>query len=156
MPEIFRKRLVPEECVHLNKDNILFCSEQYMITSWDTINPKTAFSRGISLYVMDKGWKISKFFDAQNQFVYWYCDIIRTDYDQDTDTYVFTDLLADVIIESDGTMRVVDLDEFEPAYAKGLIQTEEILTALRQLNELLQTIYDGSFSKYTGLINQYE
>lgn len=156
MPEIFRKRLVPEECVHLDKDSILFFSEQYMITSWDTINPKTAFSRGISLYVMDKGWKISKFFDAQNQFVYWYCDIIRTDYDQDTDTYVFTDLLADVIIEPDGTMRVVDLDEFEPAYAKGLIQTDEILTALCQLNELLQTIYDGSFSKYTGLINQYE
>lgn len=156
MPEIYRKRLVPEECIHLRGDTILFRSEHSLITRWDTINPKAAFSRGISLYLMDKGWKISKFFDCNNNFVYWYCDIIKTDYDRNTDTYVFTDLLADVIIEPDGTVRVVDLDEFEPAYQQGLIHAGEILTALSQLNGLLQVIYDGHFSDYTKQLEKYE
>lgn len=156
MPEIYRKRLIPNECVHLHKDKILSLSEHSMITRWDTINPKTAFASGISLYVMDRGWKISKFFDNDNNFVYWYCDIIKTDYDHDTDTYVFTDLLADVIIESDGTVKVIDLNEFEAAYRGGLIRTEEILTALNRLNELLQVIYSGKFSEYTRQIEAYE
>ncbi|MDD6571618.1 MAG: DUF402 domain-containing protein [Thermoflexaceae bacterium] len=156
MPEIYRKRLIPQECIHLHKDKILFLSEHTMITRWDTINPKAAFSKGISLYVMDEGWKISKFYDNNNNFVYWYCDIINTDYDKDTDTYVFTDLLADVIIEPDGTVRIVDLNEFEPAFQNGLIRTEEILTALNRLNRLLQVIYSGNFPDYTKQIEEYE
>lgn len=156
MPEIYRKRLIPQECIHLHKDKILFLSEHTMITRWDTINPKAAFSRGISLYVMDEGWKISKFYDNDNNFVYWYCDIINTEYDKDTDTYVFTDLLADVIIEPDGTVRIVDLNEFEPAFQNGLIRTEEILTALNRLNRLLQIIYFGNFPDYTKQIEEYE
>lgn len=156
MTEIFRKRLVPEECIPLCKDKILYRSENTMITRWDTINPKAAFSRGISLYIMDKGWKISKFFDADDRFVYWYCDIIRTDYDREKDSYIFTDLLADVIIDASGTVKVVDLDEFEIAYKKGLISTDEILNALSRLNALLDVIYSGGFVRYTDLIAQYE
>lgn len=156
MPEIYRKRLIPQECIHLHKDKILFCSENRLVTSWDTINPKAAFSRGISLYVMDKGFKISKFYDSDNNFVYWYCDIINTDYNKASDTYVFTDLLADVIIEPDGKVRVVDLDEFEPAYREGLITPDVILNALSKLNELLGLIYSGDFSKYSDIVNSYE
>lgn len=156
MPEIYRKRLLPEECIHLNKDKVLFRSDNEMITRWDTINPKAAFSKGISLYVMDKGWKISKFFDAEGNFVYWYCDIITTDYNAGTDTYVFTDLLADVIIEADGTIRVVDLDEFEPVYQNNRIDTQTILSALRQLNELLEIIYSGQFQEYARRIEKFE
>lgn len=156
MTEIFRKRLVPEECIPLSKDRILFHSQDTMITRWETINPKTEFSKGISLYLMDKGWKISKFFDAEGRFVYWYCDIIHTDYDEKKDSYVFTDLLADVIIDSSGMVKVVDLNEFETAYKKGLISTDEILNALSKLNGLLDTIYSGDFSRYTKLVEQYE
>jgi len=156
MTEIFRKRLVPEECIPLCKDKILYRSENTLVTRWDTINPKTAFSKGISLYLMDKGWKISKFFDAENRFVYWYCDIIRTDFNKEKDSYVFTDLLADVIIDASGTVKVVDLDEFETAYKKGLISTDEILTALSRLNELLNVIYSGGFTQYTDFLEQYE
>lgn len=156
MTEIFRKRLIPEECLPLSQDKILFHSENTMITRWDTINPKAAFSKGISLYVMDKGWKISKFFDADDRFVYWYCDIIHTDYDKETDTYVFTDLLADVIVDASGMVKVVDLNEFESAYKKGLISADGILDALSKLNNLLNIIYSGNFSQYTNLVEQYE
>ena len=156
MAEIFRKRLIPEECVPLVKDRILSRSENTMITCWNTINPKTTFSKGISLYVMDKGWKISKFFDTCDNFVYWYCDIIHTDYNKENDSYVFTDLLADVIIEPSGIVKVVDLNEFETAYKKGLIGIDGILNALSKLNALLNLIYTGRFSQYTTLIEQYE
>ncbi|MGN0161157.1 MAG: DUF402 domain-containing protein [Lachnospiraceae bacterium] len=156
MAEIYRKRLIPEECIHLHKDKILFNSDGLMVTRWDTINPKAAFSKGISLYVMEKGWKISKFFDAKGNFVYWYCDIIDTVYDEASDTYVFTDLLADVIIEPTGKLRVVDLDEYTPAFEKGLIDTSTILLALRRLNDLLTIIDDGSFKNYTKIVESYE
>lgn len=156
MAEIFRKRLIPEECVPLLKDKILSRTENMLITCWDTLNPKTTFSKGISLYVIDKGWKISKFFDACNNFVYWYCDIIHTDYNEENDSYVFTDLLADVIIEPSGTVKVVDLNEFETAYKKGLISIDEILNALSKLHALLDIIYTGKFGQYTTLIERFE
>lgn len=156
MPEIYRKRLLPEECIHLHKDKVLFGSDEQLVTRWDTINPKAAFSKGISLYVMNKGWKISKFFDTAGNFVYWYCDIIETDYNADTDTYVFTDLLADVIIDPSGKVKVVDLDEYTPVYEQGLIDTLTILKALRQLNELLEIIENGTFAEYAKIVESYE
>lgn len=156
MAEIYRKRLIPDECIHLKSDQVLYKSETRLLTSWDTLRPKSEFARGLSLYLIDKGWKISKFYDAENQFVYWYCDIIKTNYTKETDTYVFTDLLADVIIEPDNTVRVVDLDEFEPAFEKGLIDAGDILMALRQLNELLEVIYGGHFEDYIAEIKEYE
>lgn len=156
MTDIYRKRLIPDECIHLDNDVILFRSEDIMVTRWDTINPKAAFSMGISCYVINKGWKISKFFDSQGNFVYWYCDIIHTDYDKEKDSYVFTDLLADVIIETNGRIRVVDLNEFEPAFNQGLITTQGILDAMRKLDELLNLIYSDDFSKYSSIVEQYE
>lgn len=156
MAEIYRKRLIPDECIHLKSDRILLQNDTRLLTSWDTLRPKSEFARGLSLYLIDKGWKISKIYDTANQFVYWYCDIIKTEYTKETDTYVFTDLLADVIIEPDKTVRVVDLDEFEPAFKKGLINVEDILTALGQLNGLLEVIYGGHFADYITQIEEYE
>lgn len=156
MAEIYRKRLIPEECIHLHKDRILYNEGGLMVTRWDTLNPKAAFSKGISVYVMEKGWKISKFFDSNGNFVYWYCDIIETDYTAETDTYVFTDLLADVIIDATGRVKVVDLDEYTPVYEQGLIDAPKILKALRQLNELLVSIDDGSVEQYMKMVESYE
>lgn len=155
MSEIYRKRLFPEECVHLKNDRILLHNDSMLLTAWDTLRPKSEFARGLSLYLIDKGWKISKFFDSDNNFVYWYCDIIKTDYDSVTDTYIFTDLLADVIIYPDGRVTVVDLDEFDPVFRKGLLTSDELLMALNRLNALLQVIYGGEFSEYTTLIEKY-
>lgn len=156
MAEIYRKRLIPEECIHLKNDRILLNNDTMLLTSWDTLRPKNDFTHGLSLYLFENGWKISKLYDINNHFVYWYCDIIKTDYTAENDTYIFTDLLADVIVEQGGRIRVVDLNEFEPAYKSGLMSPDEMLMALNQLNALLQTIYNGDFSKYTELIEKYE
>lgn len=156
MVEIYRKRLVPQECIHLKKDQVLMVTEEEMVTRWDTINPKAAFSKGISLYEMKEGWKISKFYDSQGNFVYWYCDIIDTEFDALKNEYVFTDLLADVIVDSTGIPKVVDLDEFATALAAGLIDAEGITRALTKLDALLKVIYNGKFQRYVQILEQYE
>ena len=114
MATLFRKRLIPDECINLKNDNIIHIDDKKIITSWSTIHTKAEFSHGCSYYCLDKGWKISKFYKEDNSLAYVYCDIIDTAI-KDSDTYVFTDLLADVIIENSGFVKVVDLDELADA-----------------------------------------
>ena len=82
-----------------------------------------------------------RFYSHSHDFMYWYCDIIETNYEKDSDTYVFTDLLADVIVKPDGNTRVVDLDELADAFERGLLSSQRMSCALRQLDDLLQAIY---------------
>ena len=48
--------------------------------------------------------KISKFLNKKKELVYYYCDIIETAYLKAENAYIFTDLLADVIIHPDGAV----------------------------------------------------
>ena len=47
--QIYRKRLIPEECILLKDDIIVEQNEDYILTKWKTLNPKTTFSHGCSL-----------------------------------------------------------------------------------------------------------
>lgn len=156
MPELYRKRLIPAECIHLKNDTIVSISDDHIITRWETLHPKEEFAYGISYYVLGSGWKISKFYKSDNSLAYIYCDIIDTSYDKNTDTYVFTDLLADVIIENDGFVRVVDLDELGDACRMSIISNDMLVTSLHRLNSLLSVIYNGNFKKYLDELAQYE
>ena len=111
MPKLYRKRFIPDEIVELKDDRIVYHEGNIMITEWDVLHPKAKFSHGISCYYMDKGWKISKFLNKKKELVYYYCDIIETAYLKAENAYIFTDLLADVIIHPDGAVEVVDLGE---------------------------------------------
>ena len=77
-------------------------------------------------------------------------------YDPETETYVFTDLLADVIVYPDGFVRVVDLDELADAFRDRLITAEQMQMALRRLDKLLSLIYKGAFPKLQKYIEDYE
>ena len=140
MITLFRKRLIPSECVNLKDDTIVHIDKEKIITSWQTFRPKAEFSHGISYYVLNEGYKISKFYR----------------YDKDTDTYVFTDLLADVIIENSGFVRVVDLDELADACSQGLISNDMLVNSLHKLNNLLSTIYNGTFRNYIDILESFE
>lgn len=152
MAELYRKRLIPMECIYLNDDEILSVDESHIITRWNTLRPKAEFSHGISYYCLKEGWKISLFYRSDNTVAYTYCDIINTEYTKDTDTYIFTDLLADVIIDNNGSVRVVDLDELADACSQGIISNEMLVTALHRLNNLLTIIYSGEFDAYVDKI----
>lgn len=81
MPTLYRKRLIPDECVNLKNDNIIFLDSDAIVTSWNTFRPKAEFTHGTSYYVINEGFKISKFYKADNSLAYIYCDIIDTSYD---------------------------------------------------------------------------
>ncbi len=156
MISIFRKRLIPDECIHLKNDKIVHIDSDRIITKWNTLHPKAEFSHGISYYCLNEGWKISKFYKQDNKLAYIYCDIIETTYNKTDDAYIFTDLLADVIIENSGFVRVVDIDELADACNDNLISKDLLVTALHRLDSLLSIIYSGEFEKYIEILESYE
>ena len=143
-PTLIRKRLIPLETLRLEKDVVIHRSDRLLVTRWTTIKPKKALHHGSSCILLKEGWKVSRFIDHQGKLICWYCDIIATEYDADTDTFTFTDLLADVLIYPSGLIKVVDLDELAEALEKKLITSDQLLDSLRKLDALLQLIYDGT------------
>ncbi len=154
-PVLYRKRLIPDECILLKNDEILYTEENLIVTKWNTIRPKKELSHGLSAYFLDKGIKISKFYDHADKLICWYCDIITYTYEEETNTYVMIDLLADVLVYPDGTVKVADLDELALATEKKLLSKEQLLIALRQLDWLLQTIYSGRFGDLLLSVDQF-
>lgn len=147
MPEpiLYRKRIIPEECILLKDDRILYQDEQTIVTGWNSLKPKKDLHHGYSCYFLNKGCKVSKFYREDNTLMYWYCDIVEYEYQPEANTYIVTDLLADVIIYPDGFVKVVDLDELADALTGKLISEETLKKALLSLNSLLEIIYSGNF-----------
>ncbi|MDE7423475.1 MAG: DUF402 domain-containing protein [Lachnospiraceae bacterium] len=154
--KLYRKRMIPEEIIHLKDDIILHIDANIIITKWDSLKPRKDFSNGISAYFLEEGFKVSKIFDKHQKLVYWYCDIIEYEYRESEQVYIFTDLLADVVVYPDNSLRVLDLDEIGDALESRLITKEKACKALRLCNQLLEHIYAGEFKKYQNLINHYE
>ena len=144
-PILYRRRLIPEECVLLKDDKMLHRDSRIIVTSWNTLKPRKDIHHGCSCYYLEEGIKVSRFYKEDGSLLYWYCDIVDYDYDEKTDTYVITDLLADVIIYPDGFVKVVDIDELATARDVGLLNDEMLKKSLLTLNHLLQIIYDGGF-----------
>ena len=154
-PILYRKRLIPEECVLLKDDRFLYRDEEIIVTAWNTLKPRKDLHHGRSCYYLQEGIKVSRFYDENGSLLYWYCDIVDYDYDAKTDTYVITDLLADVIIYPDGFVKVVDIDELATAREAGLLTDVLLKKALLTLNRLLQIIYDGGFEKLQEPLERY-
>ena len=141
-PILYRKRFIPDECVLLNNDIILECTDNMLITKWSTIRKRDDLSSGFSCYYLDLGYKISKFLKNDGSLLYWYCDVITWEYDSAKNTLLVIDLLADVKIYPDGKMRVVDLDELSEAFEKRLIDETLLKKSLLSLNKLLNDLYE--------------
>lgn len=145
--QIYRKRLIPAECILLKDDIIVESNSETVITRWNTLNPKTTFTHGSSCYFLREGIKVSKFYRADNTLLYWYCDIVDYDFNPSDNTLIVTDLLADVIIYPDGRVKVMDLDELAEALEKGLITNELMSACLRRLHNLLSLIDRDKFDR---------
>lgn len=153
---LYRKRYIPLECVELKDDEILRRDENVIVTRWKCLKPRKDFFSGLSCYFLKKGVKVSKMVKEDGTLRCWYCDIIRTDYDPEENAYVFTDLLADVVITPDDRIKVIDLDELVAADRKGLITRDELHTSLLQLNDLLKLIDSEGFPLVKAAIEKYE
>lgn len=152
---LFRKRLIPNECVPLKNDIILYCDDELIVTKWETIHPRQDMNHGYSAYFINKEIKVSKFCKGDGTLLHWYCDIVEYDIDKTNNRCTTTDLLADVLILPDGSCQVVDLDELSIAHKDGLITTEQLYKSLNTTNRLLNDIYSGKFKEYEEIINKY-
>lgn len=155
---LYRRRIIPSECILLKDDILLYRDNETLITKWNTLHPKKTLDHGYSCYFPERGFKVSKFYDHDDQLISWYCDIIDTDRttEDGTETYIFTDLLADVIVYPDGRVRVVDLDELADAQRDALITPQQLQAALRHLDRLLNIIYKGNFPTLQAFVNGAE
>lgn len=147
--KLIRKRLIPFESIRLDKDEIILNEDGVIVTKWNVIKPREDFQKGVSCYLIKDGFKISRFMDKNDNLVYFYCDIIDTYYDEKENTYIFTDLLADVLIYPDGKVKVVDLGEVAEAMEKGLIDDTLVKKALLSLDKLLEIVYTPGGIKET-------
>ena len=155
-PVLYRKRIIPEEIVLLDKDEILYSDEGHIVTRWNTIKPKKILHHGCSCYFLKEGYKVSKFYREDGSLMYWYCDIISYTFDPEKNSYVFTDLLADVLVYPDGKVEVIDVGEIADALTDGTLTTDEMIPALRSLDSLLALIYSGKFRNIQDMINRIE
>ena len=155
-PLLYRKRIIPEECIPLKDDKILRIDDEIIITQWNVLRPRKDFHHGFSCYFIKEGYKVSKFLKEDGSLMYWYCDIIKTDYNRDENSYLFTDLLADVIVYPDDSIHVVDIDEVAEALKYEKLPKEDVIMLLNNLNKLLTIIYSGRFDEYKAMINEYD
>ena len=144
---LYRKRIIPPETIVLKDDVIVEQNNEYIITKWNTLNPKAEFSHGCSCYFLQDGIKVSKMYRPDGSLLRWYCDIVDFKIDENEESMVVTDLLADVIIHPDGRIEVVDLDELAEAMERDLITKEQMTSCLRNLDHLLSLIYRDKFDR---------
>lgn len=154
-PKLYRKRLIPNECILLKNDIIHLWNDDMIITSWKVLRPRPDFSYGFSIYYLKEGYKISKFYSNDNQLVYVYCDIIDSHYDENGD-FIVVDLLADVIVYPNGLVKVVDLAELSDALESELIQIGDVTKSLRRLDSLLNKIYNNKLDVLLEPLNKIE
>jgi len=150
-----RTRYIPFETVDISSDEMLFRDDEILITRWKAIRPRADISGGISYTFLKEGIKISRFYDADKKFAYWYCDIIDVKYDNAIDQYTFIDLLLDVKLMPDGTMKVLDADELAIALEEGLITQEQACSSLKKMDYILQKVYKNTFPPAICLDEKY-
>ncbi len=155
-PLLYRKRIIPDECILLKDDEILSWDNERIVTRWNALRPKKELHHGYSCYFLKEGYKVSKFYRADGSLLYHYCDIITHEYTVSENKLVVTDLLADVIIYPDGFVKVVDLDEIVPALESGALSMHDMKSALLSCNRLLEIIYDGDLRELTKYIEEFE
>lgn len=153
---LYRKRIIPDECILLHNDVVLAHTQEHLVTSWNALHPKKDLHHGFSCYFLKEGYKVSKFCREDNSLLYWYCDIVDFSYDKPQNTLTVTDLLADVIIYPDGSVKVVDLGELVTALESRSISLDTLKASLLRLDKLLSIIYDGKFDTLKTYVEKYQ
>lgn len=153
---LYRRRLIPDECILLKDDMILEADDDHILTKWNTLKPKEFLHHGDSCYYLNKDIKVSRFYTEDNFLICWYCDIVSYEWREEKTALMTTDLLLDVLVYPDGSFKLLDMDELAQAHAKKLISDELLQTSLLTANRLLNEIYEDKFhSEYTTVFHKY-
>ena len=142
---LYRKRIIPDECILLKNDHIVSFENNRLVTTWSALNPKKDLHHGISCYFLEHGIKVSKFYYEDGRLLYWYIDIITHSWNEDKSSLTVIDLLADVLIYPDGFVEEA-----------GIITKDQLLKSLRTLDKLLGMIYSGDFKRIRDYVESFE
>ncbi len=149
--KLYRKRFEPKECILLEKDDIIYKDNSYICTKWETLKPRNDFDNGASIYDIDHGVKVSKFCKG-SEIIYYYIDIIGMEFSEEDDTYVCTDYILDIILETDlKAYKVLDEDEFDELTEQGVLSTQEIAESYAKLGFMKDCIEQNNFNFYLEL-----
>lgn len=142
---VTRKRYLPDETIRLTKDTVFFVSEKLIVTSWKAITKRPDFAGGMTAYFPEYGVRTGKFMDENGSTLYWYNDIGEVF--MDGHSIKFNDLLLDVIVYPDGSVRHMDIDEFAEAIEKCLITREQEIKALKSYGFLIDLLHKNEFDR---------
>lgn len=151
---IYRKRLIPSECVLLKDDIILSRDADTIITSWKALHKRNDLSHGYSCYYLNRAIKLSRFI-RHDGCGYWYIDIVDYSWSDDNSTLTVTDLLADVVVYPDGRIRVIDLNELADAFTAHLIDETLLKKSLYALDRLLHELYEHGIEHLGSPLKKY-
>ena len=152
---LYRKRLIPQECIRLKDDTIIYMDEDIIITKWVTLKPRSDFHHGYSCYFLKYGYKVSRFLAEDGSLVYWYCDIVTYEWDRPGNALTVVDLLADVVVTPDNKMHVLDIDELCDAKEQLLISEDQFFISVKQLGALIRIIQDDKFYELTDRLMEH-
>ena len=48
IPNLYRKRIIPDECIPLVDDTILYFDDRVIVTAWNALHPKKDLHHGYS------------------------------------------------------------------------------------------------------------
>ncbi len=150
---LYRKRYIPCEDNLLKDDIIIAKTDDFIITKWNVPKERDDFNKGYSILDFKNNIKFSKFL-RDDELVYYYVDIV--DYEREENLCRSIDLLVDVIILPDNTVKVLDLDELEEAHENGLITMKQVFKSLKYTDEFLKRVYNNEISQYFDLFKKYE
>lgn len=151
---LYRRRLIPDECILLKDDIILEADDDHILTRWNTLKPKKILHHGDSCYYLNRGVKVSRFYTEDNFLICWYCDIVSYEWKEEKTALLTTDLLLDVLVYPDGSFKLLDMDELAQAQAEKMISDQLLQNSLLTANRLLNEIYENKFhSIYTPVFD---
>ena len=142
--KLIRKRYYPNEEIDISCDEIVHIDERLMVTKWVPINDRTDIEKGTSYWFFDKNIKVSKIYEKDGNFKYYYIDMCRyeTEYLKE---YKMIDLLADIIVYPDGHYKVLDFDELLEYMENETITPKEFLQSIKAFTKTITDINEGVF-----------
>lgn len=143
MPDLYRRRYIPNELTHLKDDVVISWDSETIVTKWKTIRPRSDFDNGVSSYLLKRGMKVNRFMKGEELFLN-YIDIGEFEYNGDG-SIIFHDLLVDVVVETDGRIRVLDFDQLATALKDGVISVGQACAAMNITASLLEALYSDNF-----------
>ena len=151
---VIRRRYIPDEVITLNQDTIYYVSDELIVSGWKAIRLRQDISGGFSAYYPKLGIKTSKLFDGNGNLLYWYNDISELNFNGNDIN--FTDLLIDLIVFPNKSIKILDFDEFADAIEKNYITKEQEIKALKSFHTLLDYIYNNNYATLQEPINELE